>query len=108
MSNNAKHRDYGGSSGTGQTSNFQCQTTEGNAGPRPDDHRALDERIRQDVDERLTQHCGTDTSHIIVEVRNRHVILKGTVASSRNVREAIDLVKQIPGVKNVESQLRVA
>jgi osmotically-inducible protein OsmY len=107
MPNNAKHRDYGGSSGTGRTSNFQSQTIEGNAGPGLEDHRALDERIRQDVNERRTQHSGIDTSHIIVEVHNRHVILKGTVASSRNVREAIDLVNQTPGVRKIESQLRV-
>jgi osmotically-inducible protein OsmY len=108
MSNNIKHRDYGGSSGTGDTSNFQSQTTEGNAGPGAEDHNALDERIRQDINAGLAQHSGIDIPYITVEVHNRHVILKGSIDSSQNMREAIDIAKQTPGVKDVESQLYVA
>ena len=107
MSKNAKHRDYGGSSGTGETSNFQSQTAEGNAGPGPDDHRALDERIRRDVHERLAQHGGIDSSRVTVEVDGRHVVLRGTVNRGEDIPVISGLVQRVPGVKNVVCKINV-
>ena len=107
MSNHMKHRDYGGSSGTGKKSNHQSQTRGNNKGPGLDDHRALDERLLKDITERLAQHGEIDTSLMIVEVRDRDVILKGLMDSREKLDAASEIVKRTPGVRKVENRLRV-
>jgi osmotically-inducible protein OsmY len=107
MSNNPQHRDYGGSSGGGNKSNHQSQTTGDNKGPELDDHRALDERLLNDITERLAQYSELDTSRIIVEVRNRYVTLKGRIGRSEMIDAVSHIVKQTPGVREVEAHLAV-
>ena len=107
MSNNSQHRDYGGSSGGGNKSNHQSQTTSDNKGPELDDHRALDERLLNDITERLAQHSELDTSRIIVEVHNRNVTLKGRIGRSEMIDVVSKIVEQTPGVRVVEAQLAV-
>lgn len=107
MSNNSQHRDYGGSSGGGNKSNHQSQTTGDNKGPELDDHQALDERLLDDITERLAQHREIDTSRISVEVHNRDVILNGMISGSEMIDAVSHIVKQTPGVREVEAHLAV-
>lgn len=83
---------------------------------REEDHRGRgpsgyvrsDERIREDVNDRLTDDWRVDASHITVAVDKGEVTLSGTVGSRLAKRRAEDLVDDISGVKHVQNNLRVA
>src|SRR2546423_14305504 len=107
MLSNSQHRDYGGSSGGGNKSNHECQTTGNNKGPEPDHHQALDERLLNDITECLAQHCEINTSHITVDVHNQRVILKGLISSSEMLDPVIKMVRQTHEVREVETQFAV-
>jgi osmotically-inducible protein OsmY len=107
ISKTTEHRDYGGSSGTGSNSNSQRLATGTDAGPGTQEHQALDDFILIGVIGQLAQHGVGDASHISVEVYNRNVLLKGSVKNSLNISEIVVMVRQTPGVRSVESRLRV-
>ncbi len=77
------------------------------AGRGPKNWTRSDERIREDVNERLTQHPDIDASDIEVEVQNGEVTLKGTVDERYAKRAAEDVVEGVLGVKQVHNHLRV-
>ena len=85
---------------------------EGYGGPHvgrgPRNYRRSDERIREDVSEILTQHGQIDASDVEVDVRDGEVTLRGTVDSRRSRRMAEDAVEDVPGVRDVQNQLRVS
>jgi hypothetical protein len=76
-------------------------------GRGPRGYQRSDDRIREDVCDRLTQHGQIDASDMEVEVRNGEVILSGTVANRQAKRMAEDTVEAVLGVKNVQNNLRV-
>jgi hypothetical protein len=76
-------------------------------GRGPRNYQRNDERIREDVIERLTHSHYVDASDIQIEVAQGVVILTGMVDDRRQKRIAADLVEDIFGVKNVRNQLRV-
>lgn len=76
-------------------------------GRGPKNYTRSDERIKEDINDRLTDHSYLDASDIDVEVRNGEVTLTGFVNSRRDKRMAEDIVENISGVKNVENRLRV-
>jgi BON domain len=82
-----------------------------NAGPHrglgPKGYQRSDERIREDVCERLTDDPFIDASDIEVVVRGREVTLSGTVASRGLRRRVEDLAEMASGVTHVQNDLRV-
>jgi osmotically-inducible protein OsmY len=76
-------------------------------GKGPQGYQRSDERIREDVHDRLTQHGWVDASNISVRVENGEVTLDGTVDSRDMKRMAEDALDSVPGVKEVHNNLRV-
>ncbi|HEV7330407.1 MAG TPA: BON domain-containing protein [Flavisolibacter sp.] len=76
-------------------------------GKGPSDYRRSEDRIREDICDRLTDDDRVDASHISVQIDNDAVILSGTVNSREEKRRAEDLVESVSGVRNVENRLRV-
>jgi hypothetical protein len=74
-------------------------------GPR--NYRPSDERIREDVCMRLTQHGQIDASEVEVEVNEGEVTLSGTVEDRRIKRMVEANVELIGGVIDVHNRLRL-
>jgi osmotically-inducible protein OsmY len=77
------------------------------AGRGPRGYRRSDERIREDVNERLTDDWRVDASDIEVSVDNGVVTLAGRVGSRAEKRRAEDVAESVSGVTDVSNQLRV-
>jgi osmotically-inducible protein OsmY len=76
-------------------------------GRGPKGYTRSDERIREDVNDRLSDDSYLDATEIDVTVSNGEVTLIGTVENRIDKRRAEDLAEDISGVKNVQNQLRV-
>lgn len=76
-------------------------------GRGPKGYTRSDERIREDINDRLSDDSFLDASEIDVTVSNGEVTLTGTVENRIDKRRAEDLAEDISGVKNVQNQLRV-
>ncbi len=79
----------------------------GHYGRGPKGYTRSDERIREDVSDRLTEDWEVDASDIEVTVSNGEVTLAGTVDSRRAKRRAEDCAESVSGVRNVQNNLRV-
>jgi osmotically-inducible protein OsmY len=77
-------------------------------GKGPKGYTRSDDRIKEDVNERLSDDPHIDASEIEVSVENGEVTLTGTVDSRSAKRRAEDIVEALSGVKNVENRLRVS
>ena len=77
------------------------------AGRGPRGYTRSDERIREDVCERMSQHGQLDASDIEVRVTAAEVILQGSVGSRYAKRIAEDIAESVSGVREVSNQLRV-
>jgi osmotically-inducible protein OsmY len=118
-------RGQGSTSGQG----FQGQTTQGSfmgggnygmqgsqwnpsqershAGLGPKNYKRSDDRIKEDMCEALSNHPWIDASNTEVEVKNGVVTLTGTVNDRRTRQMMEDLADDIPGVKDVECQVKI-
>jgi osmotically-inducible protein OsmY len=76
-------------------------------GRGPKGYTRSDERIREDINDRLSDDSFLDATEIDVTVSNGEVTLTGTVENRIDKRRAEDLAEDISGVKNVQNQLRV-
>lgn len=76
-------------------------------GRGPRGYQRSDERIREDVNERLTQHGQIDATDIDVRVDNGVATLSGTANSRREKRMAEDVAESVSGVKDIDNQLKV-
>ena len=76
-------------------------------GRGPKNYRRSDERIKEDVNDRLSDDYYLDASDVEVTVENMEVTLTGTVGSRNEKRRAEDLAESVSGVTNVENRLRV-
>jgi osmotically-inducible protein OsmY len=76
-------------------------------GRGPSDYTRSDERIKEDINDRLTDHPYIDASNINVESNEGEVTLSGTVESRYEKRLAEDVAEDVSGVKNVENRVRV-
>ncbi|MBX3479938.1 MAG: BON domain-containing protein [Caulobacter sp.] len=76
-------------------------------GRGPKDYRRSDERIREDVNDRLTDHHHLDASNIVVEVKDGEVTLNGRVERRDDKRRAEDCADRAAGVRHVQNNLRV-
>jgi hypothetical protein len=76
-------------------------------GRGPKGYRRSDERIHEDVCERLTEDPFIDASNVEVVVKDGEVTLNGTVSSRGLKRRAEDLAELASGVAHVQNNLRV-
>lgn len=76
-------------------------------GRGPRGYRRSDERIREDVCQCLTDDDHIDASDIEVTVKDREVMLTGTVTSRMQKRHAEDLIERLAGVRDVINSIRV-
>jgi len=76
-------------------------------GRGPKGYQRSDDRILEDVNDRLTEDPHIDASEIEVSVANREVTLSGTVNSRFEKRHAEDIADSVSGVTHVQNNLRV-
>jgi hypothetical protein len=92
----------------GQSSRSLSQSHQRNfAGRGPRNYKRSDERIREDLNERLTRHPDLDATDIDVRVTNCQVILMGVVEDRRAKRLAEDIAEDVWGVDDVRNELKV-
>jgi osmotically-inducible protein OsmY len=77
-------------------------------GKGPKNYSRSDDRIKEDVNDRLSDDPFVDATDIEVTVSSAEVTLTGTVDHRSTKRRAEDLAEAVSGVKNVENRLRVA
>ncbi|HEV7135961.1 MAG TPA: BON domain-containing protein [Steroidobacteraceae bacterium] len=75
--------------------------------PGPKGYQRSDERLREDISERLMQARHIDSSDVTVQVAAAKVILEGTVPERRMKHAIEDLVDACPGVQDIENGIRV-
>lgn len=80
---------------------------ESHRGRGPQGYRRSDERIHDDVHDRLTEDPHIDASAIIASVQDGEVTLSGTVTSRHAKHHAEHIVEDLSGVKHVQNNLRV-
>ena len=76
-------------------------------GKGPRSYKRRDDRILEDINDRLCDDPYLDASDIEVGVKDGEAILTGTVESREAKRMAADIAENVTGVKNVENRLRV-
>ena len=76
-------------------------------GRGPKNYARSDDRIRDDVNDRLTDDPHIDASDIEVSVSNHEVTLSGRVNSRFAKRHAEDIAESVSGVTHVQNNLRV-
>lgn len=77
-------------------------------GRGPKGYQRSDERIHEEVCERLTDDHDVDASEIEVTVSGAAVSLSGSVTDRFAKRRAEDIAESVPGVKDVQNGIRVA
>lgn len=77
------------------------------AGRGPKDYQRSDERIREQISDRMTDDHDLDASDISIEVRGGEVTLTGTVRTRDQKRRAEDLAESCSGVSEVTNNIRV-
>lgn len=95
-----EHSDRKGSRNPGMTGGSH-------RGKGPKNYERSQDRMREDVCERLTDDAMIDASNMEVRVENNEVVLSGTVRNREEKRRAEDLAEAVAGVRNVENRLRV-
>jgi hypothetical protein len=79
----------------------------GYAGRGPKGYARSDERIREDVCDRLSWDDEIDATDITVVVAGGEVTLEGNVTTRHMKRLGEDIAEQVPGVVDVHNRLRV-
>lgn len=78
------------------------------AGHGPRGYQRADERIKDEVCDRLTQHGRIDARDIDVSVSNGEVTLRGSVNGRHAKRQAEDVAESVSGVREVRNELRTS
>lgn len=76
-------------------------------GKGPRGYQRADERIEEDVNDRLSEDPYLDASGIEVSVTSSEVTLSGQVARRADKRRAEDCAESVSGVTNVQNNLRI-
>lgn len=87
-----------------QNRGYRAETHRGRG---PKGYKRSDERISEEVHQRLTDDPWVDATHIDVEVKDGEVTLSGTVSDREERRRAERCVEDIWGVSHVQNNLRV-
>lgn len=91
----------------GQSSAWRRLGQRNFAGRGPKNYKRSDERIREDVNERLTRHPDLDATDVDVRVSNCEVTLMGVVEDRHAKRLAEDIAEDVWGVDDVKNDLKV-
>ena len=75
-------------------------------GRGPKGYQRSDDRIREDVCDRLTRHGRLDATDIQIQVRNGEVTLDGIVDTREAKRMAEDVAESVDGVRDVINHLK--
>lgn len=75
--------------------------------PGPKGYRRSDERIREDLCERLMRARHIDSSEVSVEVTDGKVVLEGTVPQRRMKHAIEDMADACLGVHDIENRIQV-
>jgi BON domain len=73
----------------------------------PKGYQRSDERLKEDISERLMEAAHIDSSEVSVDVRGAKVILDGIVPDRRMKHAIEDLVDACPGVQDIDNRVRV-
>jgi BON domain len=76
-------------------------------GRGPKNYRRSDERISEEIGDRMTENDWLDASDVDVSVVGGEVTLSGSVDSRYAKRLAEDIAESVAGVRNVQNNLRV-
>jgi osmotically-inducible protein OsmY len=76
-------------------------------GKGPRGYSRSDDRIKEDINDRLSDNPYIDASDVEVSVTNGEVVLSGKVADRHDKRRAEDIAEGVSGVRNVENRIRV-
>lgn len=101
------YRRHADSAGESRTRGRQAQRGE-NRGRAPKNYTRSDDRIREELCERLTHDSDVDPSDVEVIVTNGEVILRGTIDDRPMKRRAEDIADMVIGVKDVRNELRLS
>jgi BON domain len=74
----------------------------------PKGYQRSDERLREDISERLMDASYIDSSDVTVAVSGAKVVLEGTVPERRMKHAIEDLADACPGVLDIENRIRVS
>lgn len=97
---------YGaGYGGYGDTTSSERRSG-GFYGKGPKGYQRSDERIREDVSDRLTDDDDIDASDITVTVKDGEITLEGSVTDRRAKHRAEDVAEAVTGVKDVHNRLK--
>ncbi len=99
MDQGYRGRDFGGPGADLRTGGF--------AGRGPKGYKRTDERIREDVCERLSRDDDVDASEIEVRVKDGEVTLDGSVMTRSMKHHAENLAEDVSGVRDVTNNLKV-
>lgn len=77
------------------------------SGRGPRSYRRSEDRIKEDVIERLTRHPDLDASDIDVRVESDTVVLTGVVEDRKAKRLAEDIAEDVWGAEDVRNELKV-
>lgn len=77
-------------------------------GKGPKSYKRSDDRILEDIHDRLTYDNFLDASNIEVTVANGEVTLTGTVSERSDKRRAEDIAESVSGVQQLENRIRVS
>lgn len=80
----------------------------GFAGRGPKDYQRSDERIREEICDRMTDDDSLDASEVNIQVKQGEVTLTGTVRARGDKRRAEDLAEGVSGVREVTNNLRLS
>jgi osmotically-inducible protein OsmY len=103
-------REYGGIGGREFSGNYGPQQSgmRGRfSGRGPKGYQRSDQRIQEEINDRLTDHPEIDAYEIEVKVNGGEVTLTGFVNERFAKRLAEDCVESVGGVKQVHNQIRV-
>ena len=79
----------------------------GHRGKGPKGYERSQDRIKEDISDRLTDDDSIDASDIEINVNNGEVTLSGTVSDKQTKRRVEDMIESMSGVKSVQNNLRV-
>ena len=108
---NRDEDEYGTMGNRGQQQQFGQSTwhdtQESHRGKGPKGYQRSDERIREDINEQLSDDHQIDASEIEVKVEKGEVTLTGSVNERITKHLVEEIVESVSGVKNVENRIRV-
>lgn len=78
------------------------------AGRGPRNYQRSDDRIREDICDRMAQHGQLDAAGLEVRVASGEVTLSGTVTDRYAKRLAEDIAESVSGVREVHNQVRIS